>query len=87
MQNISFNLPELLYAVISAIVGFIFWIIRRINTNEKQIAVVVNDIKNAAINRNTQNKQTEDSFKELKGEMHELKDDIKSLLIQNNVGR
>lgn len=62
-----------LYGLVSALLGGVVWVVRKISTNEKQLALLKAEI---ALREEYRTKQDE----EIKSQLLEIRTDIKSVL-------
>lgn len=68
-------LNELIMAGISALVGAVGWLVRTVLTNQKQIALLQNEIRD----RDKRRDEDRQLLRELKVDVHEVKRDILEL--------
>lgn len=72
-ESLAFDIPSLVITVITTTAGALAWVARKTFTNEKQVAVIQESLKRSDEERQRYNKTMENNI-------HELRDDIKSLL-------
>lgn len=68
-------LNEIIMAGISALVGAVGWLVRTVLTNQKQIALLQNEIRD----RDKRRDEDRQLLRELKEDVHEVKRDILEL--------